>query len=77
MRKVNDTDGPLKTLLGFKRVEMAAGTTSQAIINLPSKAFEFFDRSSFKMASTPGKYEVRYGTNSDKKDIKSFKVILE
>ena len=31
VRKVNDTDGPLKTLRGFQRVDVAAGKTGQAI----------------------------------------------
>jgi beta-glucosidase len=54
VHKVNDTDGPLKTLKGFKRIELAAGKSGQAVINLPSASFEFFDRISGKMAVLPG-----------------------
>jgi beta-glucosidase len=77
VRKVNDSDGPLKSLRGFQRVDVVAGKTSQATITLRSSAFEFFDRSSFKMNSTAGDYEVLYGTSSDNKDLKSVKVTLE
>jgi len=44
-------------LKGFKRIELAAGKSGQAVINLPSASFEFFDRISGKMAVTPGEYE--------------------
>jgi beta-glucosidase len=77
VRKVNDTDGPLKTLRGFKRVNVATGKTNQVAISLPHSAFEFFDRSSGRMAVTPGEYEVWYGTSSDNKDLKSIKVSIE
>ena len=42
VHKVNDVDGPIKTLRSFKRVDVAAGKTNQVIITLPSSAFGFF-----------------------------------
>jgi beta-glucosidase len=77
VRKVNDTDGPLKTLRGFQRVTIAAGKTNQVAINLPPTSFEFFDRAIGKMNITAGEYEVWYGTSSDNKDLKSIKVTIE
>jgi beta-glucosidase len=77
IRKVNDTDGPLKTLRGFQRVDIAAGKTHQVTIGLPGTAFEFFDKSAGKMSVTAGKYEVWYGTSSNNKDLKSIKVTIE
>jgi beta-glucosidase len=77
VHKVNDADGPLKTLKGFQRVQVAAGKTSQVTIPLPSTAFEFFDRTSFKMTSPAGVYELWYGTSSDNKDLKSIIVTRE
>jgi beta-glucosidase len=70
VHKVNDTDGPLKTLKGFKRIELAAGKSGQAVVNLPPASFEFFDRTSGKMAVAPGEYEIWYGNSSDVKDLK-------
>jgi beta-glucosidase len=70
VHKVNDTDGPLKTLKGFKRIELAAGKSGQAVVSLPSASFEFFDRTSGKMTVTPGDYEIWYGNSSDVKDLK-------
>jgi beta-glucosidase len=77
VRKVNDTDGPLKTLRGFQRIDVAAGKTRQAVINLPYTAFEFFDRASGKMAVTAGEYEVWYGNSSDTKDLKMTKITIQ
>jgi len=76
VRKVNDTDGPLKTLKGFQRVDVSAGKTAQAVINLPYNSFEFFDRTTGKMEVSAGEYEVLYGSSSDAKDLKTTKIIV-
>ncbi|RPH75300.1 MAG: glycoside hydrolase family 3 protein, partial [Nitrospiraceae bacterium] len=77
VRKVNDTDGPLKTLRGFQRVDVAAGKTRQATVNLPHTAFEFYDRGSGKMSLTAGDYEVWYGNSSDTKDLKQTRIMVQ
>jgi beta-glucosidase len=77
VHKVNDTDGPIKTLRDFQRVDVAAGKTHDVTINLPPSAFQFFDRTNYTMAVTKGEYEILYGTSSDNKDLKSFKVTIE
>jgi len=77
VRKVNDPDGPLKSLKGFQRVMVAAGKTGQAVINLPYNAFEFFDRPSGKMTVTAGDYEVLYGNSSDDADLKVSKISIQ
>jgi beta-glucosidase len=76
VRKMNDIDGPLKTLKGFQRIDVAAGKTAQAVINLPYNSFEFFDRTTGKMDVAAGEYEVLYGSSSDAKDLKTTKVIV-
>jgi beta-glucosidase len=74
VKKVNDTDGPGKTLRGFKRVEVKAGKTTPVTIELAPSSFEFYDMGQRKMTVTPGEYEVFYGTSSDVKDLKSLKI---
>ncbi len=76
VRKVNDTDGPLKSLKGFQRVDVSAGKTAQAVINLPYNSFESFDRSTGKMDVAAGEYEVLYGSSSDAKDLKTTKITV-
>ncbi len=76
IRKVNDTDGPLKTLRGYNRVEIPAGKTQQVSISLNPSSFEFFDWGQRKMMVTPGEYEVFYGNSSNTKDLRKFRVSI-
>ncbi len=77
VRKVNDLEGPLKTLKGFKRVEVAKGKTQQVTIDLPPSSFEFYDWSSRSMKVTPGEYEIFYGNSSDAKDLKNITITIQ
>jgi len=77
VRKVNDADGPLKTLRGFQRLSVPAGKTAQAVISLPYNSFEFYDRAVGKMTVAAGEYEIFYGNSSDKKDLKSAKITIQ
>ncbi|MDQ8203472.1 xylan 1,4-beta-xylosidase [Pelagicoccus sp. SDUM812003] len=76
VRKIDDVDGPIKTLKGFARVEVAAGKSSKATIELPPSSFEFYSWEQRGMAITPGEYEIFYGSSSDAKDLKTTKVTL-
>jgi beta-glucosidase len=76
VRKVNDIEGPLKTLRGFKRTEISAGKTKQVTIELTPSSFGFYDWNQRKMAITAGEYEVYYGNSSDTKDLKMVKVTI-
>jgi len=76
VRKLNDINGPLKTLKGFQRVDVPAGKTAQAVINLPYNSFEFFNRSTGKMDVAAGEYEVLYGNSSDAKDLKATTIMI-
>jgi beta-glucosidase len=76
VRKVNDVDGPLKTLKGFQRVSLNVGQKTNVTIDLPSSSFEFYDWSQRKMMVTPGEYEIFYGNSSDTKDLKKATVVI-
>ncbi|MBN2263945.1 MAG: glycoside hydrolase family 3 C-terminal domain-containing protein, partial [Prolixibacteraceae bacterium] len=77
IRKVNDVEGPLKTLRGFQRLELAAGKSQTASIELTPSSFEFYDWSQRQMAVTPGEYDVLYGSSSDAKDLNMLKVTIQ
>ena len=77
VHKVNDNDGPIKTLKGFQRVNVAAGKTTQAVINLPNTSFEFYNRANRKMEIATGDYELFYGTSSDIKDLKTINLTIQ
>ena len=77
IHKINDIDGPIKTLRGFQRVDLAAGKSGQATIDLTPSAFEFFDWAQRKIMVTPGEYEVLYGNSSDAKTQKILKITIK
>lgn len=77
IKRVNDSDGPLKSLRAFQRLHIASGKTREITIDLPRLAFEFFDRVSGKMAVVPGEYEVWYGNSSATKDLKMLIITVE
>ena len=76
MRKIGDSDGPLKTLKAFKRVELNAGETKEIKMTLPSTTFDCFDSSTNTVRTTTGEYELLYGTSSDNNDLKPLKVVI-
>ncbi len=65
-----------KTLRGFKRIEIAAGKTVNAVIDLHPASFEFYNAKTLKMDVTPGKYEIWYGNSSAKRDLKMVKISI-
>jgi beta-glucosidase len=77
VRKISDTDGPLKTLKGFKRIELASGKSGQVTIDLPPSSFEFYNRDQLKMMVSPGEYEILYGNSSSMKHLSSVMVTID
>lgn len=77
VRKLNDTEGPLKTLKAFKRIELKAGEKQNVTIDLPASSFEFYDAKTRGMNIASGEYEVYYGNSSDTKDLKTAKVVIQ
>lgn len=77
VRKLNDSDGPLKTLKAFKRINLKAGEKQNITIDLPASSFEFYDSNTRAMNVAAGEYEVYYGNSSDAKDLKMTKVSIQ
>jgi beta-glucosidase len=76
VRKAGDTDGPIKTLRAFQKVNLTAGETQVVSINLAPAAFEFFDRGSGKMLVSIGEYDLFYGNSSRPEDLKTQRVVI-
>ncbi len=76
IRKVNDADGPIKTLRNYRRVEVPVGKTINATVTLPYSSFEFYNRKTNQMTVDPGEYEIFYGKSSDAKDLKMLKISI-
>ena len=77
VRNLDDKDGPLRSLRAFKRVDVKAGQTVNAKLQLTARSFEFFDPQSNTMRTKPGRYELLYGTSSDKRDLKTLTINIE
>ncbi|EFU31477.1 xylan 1,4-beta-xylosidase [Segatella buccae] len=74
IRRVADTNGPLKSLRAFRRVALKAGESTTVEIPLSRKSFECFDESTNTMRTLPGDYELMYGNSSRPKDLQTLTV---
>ena len=59
-----DTDGSIKSLKAYKRVNLKAGESQKVSIDLPRKSFEVWDAQTNTMRVLPGKYQVFVGGSS-------------
>lgn len=64
VKRVGDTDGPIKSLKAFKRVALLAGETQKVNIELPRNSFEVWDAQTNTMRVLPGKYQIFVGGSS-------------
>ena len=74
IRDLADADGPLKSLRAFQRIDVKAGQTATATLELTPKSFEFWDAATNTMRTKPGQYEILYGSSSMDKDLKKLTV---
>lgn len=64
IKRMDDVDGPIKSLKAYKRVTLKAGETQKVSIDLPRKSFEGWDAQTNTMRVVPGKYQVFVGGSS-------------
>ena len=76
VRDLSDTEGPLRSLRGFQRIDIKAGQTAVAELPLTPKTFELWNPATNNMQAHPGRYELLYGTSSRTEDLNSFIVEL-
>ncbi len=77
VRNPQDSHGPLMQLRGFARVDVKAGQTVKAVIDLDAKSFEWFDEATNTVYTKPGKYELLYGNSSDRSSLKAAEVTVK
>ena len=77
IRKVGDTDGPVKSLRAFHRVELEPGEKQTVSFDLTKDSFEFFDTETNTMRTVPGEYEIMYGNSSDTADENRLSITLK
>ena len=64
VRKPDDTAGPVKTLRGFRRVNVPAGKTVEVTFPLDKETFLWWDEKAQDMVPVRGNYELLYGGSS-------------
>ena len=77
IRRTADTEGPLKTLRAYQRVELKPGESRRVSIDLPRERFENWDPLTNTMRVVPGQYELMIGTSSANSDLQSFNIQLK
>jgi len=70
LRRPADTEGPLKTLRGYCRVNLTPGEERTVTISLPRQRFETWDSQTNTMRVVPDRYELMVGTSSADRDLK-------
>ena len=76
LRKINDPEGPQKSLRAYKRVTLKPGQQTTVTIPFPRERFECWDTRTNTMRVAPGTYELMVGSSSDDSSLQKFLVIL-
>ena len=77
IRRIADTNGPLKSLRAYSQVALNPGESKALTIPLPRERFEGWDEKTNSMRVVPGKYEVMVGTSSADKDLQKITVSIK
>ena len=77
MRRPADTDGPLKTLRGYSRVELAPGERRTVTIDFPRDSFENWDADLREMRVVPGLSELMVGSSSASDALQTIEVSVD
>ena len=77
MRRLNDQQGPQKTLRAYQRINLKAGETAAVEIPFEYRTFENWDEQSNTMRVVPGRYELMVGNSSRDADLQKFTVTVK
>lgn len=75
LHRLDDAEGPSKTLRAYQRVELKAGETRQVDIPLSGSQLETWDAQTNTMRIVPGRYEILVGNASDDKNMQ--RILIE
>lgn len=77
IKRTEDKSGLIKTLRGYKKVELLPGEARMVEIDLPRDRFESWDEESNTMRVIPGRYEIMVGNSSADKEMKTIIVKIQ
>ncbi len=75
VQRPDDKEGPVKTLRGFKRVNVAKGETVNVEFDITDETFTWFDTRTNCMMALSGKYNLLYGGTSADEGLKVLPVV--
>lgn len=70
LKKVNDKEGPIKTLRAFKRTHIKAKETINIHFELTENHLQWWNEDTQSVEFSPGEYELLVGPNSKEEDMK-------
>lgn len=76
VKSLDNPDAPIKTLKGFRRVNVPAGKTVNVTIELGDGAFESYDPAADGLSVAKGRYKILYGGSSRDEDLKSIDITI-
>lgn len=77
IRRIEDVNGPIKTLRDFQRVTLQPGETQTVSFVMRPDQFETFDEATHTMRVMPGKYTLMYGGSSAEHSLKKINIDLK
>jgi beta-glucosidase len=77
IRRLADTEGPLKTLRGYARTTLAPQESKMVEIELPREQFEGWDEVTNTIRVVPGQYEIMVGNSSSSDALKVIKTKIK
>ena len=77
MRPVGKTNGPIKSLRDFKRVNIKKGEKAEVSFVINADTFKAYNTATGNVETKPGEYELLYGGTSADKGLKSIKVTVK
>ena len=69
VKSLDNPDAPIKSLKGFKKVNIGKGSAANVKITLGPDAFEYYDASVDGLSVFPGSYKILYGSSSRDEDL--------
>ena len=77
VRDLSDPQGPRLSLRAFQRIEVKAGRTATATLQLGPHTFEFFDPQTNTVHRKKGAFQLLYGTSSQQQDLSTINVTVD
>lgn len=77
LKRVDDQQGPIKTLRGYQRVALKQGESKVVNIKMDREDFETWDAQTNTMRVVPGKYQLMVGSSSRAQDLQTISVSVK